>query len=330
MTLQFPARPASASDPRPQASTNGQDAHTTIYHDFVAFAASSDTPAADRSPDDGSTHDTGLQTTRSDLLTIGQSTASGDLSPVPGIDPRKLIHRGQSWIMLDAADRHIIPAVEWIVPGEIPAHALTVIYGPSGVGKSFFIVDVALRVAQEHPVVYLAREGENGVPSRIDAWCAYHNQPSGRLALALGTVAFFDERDIETFIAGCTKVNPVMVMVIVDTLARSMVGADENSTRDMNRFTAQCTRIIRALNCAVVLVHHTGRYGDHERGSTVLRGAADSMIALVDDDDLIQVECAKTKDAKPFPSRVMTLHPVDVGVVDAHGTPITTPVIHPE
>jgi hypothetical protein len=248
-----------------------------------------------------------------------------DMLPVKGVPKDKVIATGRTWMMMHAADRHLIPPVEWIVPGEIPARGLTVVYGPSGVGKSFYIIDIALKIAQEHPVVYMALEGEGGVPSRIDAWCKHHNKDVGKLILSLGTVSFFDDNDLSDFLTGCQRVEPVMV--IVDTLARSMVGADENSTRDMNKYTAQCSKIMATLGVAVVLVHHTGKTGDAERGSSVLRGACDSMIALVDDDEFVQVKCSKTKDAKPFPTRDMMLLPVDVGVIDAHGSPLETPVM---
>ena len=242
--------------------------------------------------------------------------------------PREsVLATGKTWLLMHAEERHKIPPVEWVIPGEVPRRALTVIYGPSGVGKSFFVIDRALSVAQEEAVVYIAAEGESGVPSRVDAWCKHHETGAGQLYLALGALDFFDGGDLEHFIDSVRDYAPAMV--IVDTLARSMTGADENSTRDMNRFVRECKRVEQELECGVVLVHHTGKQGDVERGSSVLRAASDSMISLIDDDEFVQVECAKTKDAKPFETHFMTLKSVDVGLVDAHGEPLETPVIVP-
>jgi hypothetical protein len=270
-------------------------------------------------------HDAAAEITK--LPNIVSETVSEQNLPVKGVPRDKIIAAGRSWMMMHASDRHLIPHVEWVIPGEVPARALTVVYGPSGVGKSFYVIDMALRLAQDAPVVYMALEGEGGVPSRIDAWCQHHNKQAGDLILSLGTITFFDDDDLQGFIDGCKAVKPRVV--IVDTLVRSMSGADENSTREMNEYTNRCKQIINALDCAVVLVHHTGKDGDRYRGSSVLKSNADSMIALIDDDDFIQVKCEKTKDAKPFATRDMTLLPVDVGVVDAHGNHLETPVMVP-
>ena len=267
------------------------------------------------------------ESTMDELLKCAPLSSQPDdtLLPVQGLPQDKIVASGKTWIMMHARDRDCIPPVEWIIPGEIPNRGLTVIYGTSGVGKSFFIIDRALKIAQEQPVVYAALEGESGVPSRIDAWCKHHRKTEGNLFLCLGEVNFFDSSEVEAFITGAKLNTPRMV--IIDTLARAMGEGDENSTRDMNKLMSLCKRLYTALDCAVILVHHTGKDGQQERGSYSLRGAADSMIQLVDDDEFIQVECTKTKDAKPFPTYFMKLLPVDVGVVDASGKRLETPVI---
>ena len=41
-----------------------------------------------------------------------------------------------------------------------------------------------------------------------------------------------------------------------------------------------CKAAVRELGCAVILVHHTGKSGDSERGSSAMRGALDTMICI--------------------------------------------------
>ena len=260
------------------------------------------------------------------LSSADDQPLDNSLLPVE-IPQDKIIAHGKTWLLMHAKHRHEIPPIEWILPGEIPDRGLTVVYGPSGVGKSFFTIDRALTIAQKNTVIYMAGEGEGGIPSRIDAWCKHHSKNQGELLLCLGALEFLNQGELETFIDSIKPLNPRVV--IVDTMARSMAGADENSTRDMNKFVRECGKLQHILGCAVVLVHHTGKSGDVERGSSVLRAAADSMIALIDDDDMVLVECAKTKDAKPFQTKYMILKPIDVGVVDAHGNKLETPVILP-
>lgn len=242
-----------------------------------------------------------------------------------GLPEDRILASGTSWITVAADTLSLLPHVSWIVKGEIPDHGMTVLFGPSGVGKSFAAIDYALRIAQERPVLYAAGEGEYGVDSRIKAWCKHHGRNPGKLFITMGTVGFMDGSEADLFIEQHRQIKPNLI--IIDTLARSMVGADENSTRDMNNFISSVNRIMQELSCAVMLVHHTGHQAIRERGSSVLRAASDSMIQLSDEDDLIRYECAKSKDAKPFPSRYMKMLPVDTGLMDEDGNVIMTPVM---
>jgi predicted transcriptional regulator len=84
------------------------------------------------------------------------------------------------------------------------------------------------------------------------------------------------------------------------------------------------------MSTAVLLVHHTGKQGMVERGSSVLRAACDSMLQLSDEDDVIRLESAKSKDARPFDARYLKLETVLIqGVTDADGEPVYSPVVVP-
>lgn len=214
----------------------------------------------------------------------------------------------RSWKIVHASKLGSIPQVNWLIPGEIPEKGLTVMYGAPSVGKSFAGIDYALRVAQEHTVVYVAAEGESGYHARVGAWCKHNSKSEGKLYLCLGSPNMMNDSDLETFIAMIANLSPAMV--VVDTLAMAMIGGDENSARDMGKVIMSCRAIQRELDCAVVLVHHTNKSGTAERGSGALRGAADSMIRLTGDDDIVLIECIKSKDSAPFPTRYMKLLPV--------------------
>jgi RecA-family ATPase len=49
------------------------------------------------------------------------------------------------------------------------------------------------------------------------------------------------------------------VLVVIDTLARCMVGADENSARDMGEAIDALDRLRRAAGSCVLPVHHMGK-----------------------------------------------------------------------
>jgi DNA-binding MarR family transcriptional regulator len=106
-----------------------------------------------------------------------------------------------------------------------------------------------------------------------------------------------------------------LLMVVIDTLAMSMIGADENSARDMGMALSAIRQLIETLKCAVLLVHHSAKHSASERGSSALRGNADSMIKVAAYDDLISVECAKAKDFDPFEQHYYRLHALNGSVV---------------
>lgn len=243
-----------------------------------------------------------------DFCMLHGDGSSAALLKLPTLSPEIENDYTRNWTIIHASQLKNLPTVSWLVPGEIPEKGMTVVYGPSGVGKSFLSLDYALTVAQQRVVVYVAAEGESGYHLRVSAWCKHNNLSEGKLYLCLGSPNLMDEPDLEAFINTIARLSPSMV--VVDTLAMAMIGGDENSARDMGRVIMASRLIQRETDSAVVLVHHTNKGGSVERGSGALRGAADSMIRVTGDDDLILIESSKSKDTAPFDTRYMKLLPV--------------------
>lgn len=231
----------------------------------------------------------------------------------------------RNWVIVHASELENLPPVEWLIPGEIPKKGLCVIFGQSGAGKSFLSLDYALRLAQAGSVVYIAAEGESGYPQRIAAWRTHNKQGVGNLYICLGAVNIYDPDDFEDFVTSITQYNPCLV--VVDTLAMCMSG-DENDAKAMGSVIRASKRMMNELSCSVVMVHHVNKGGIAERGSTALRGACDMMIKVSPEDDIIRVECSKTKDTAAFQPRYMKLLPIILGT-DADGREIASPVIIP-
>jgi hypothetical protein len=91
------------------------------------------------------------------------------------------------------------------------------------------------------------------------------------------------------------------VLVIFDTLARSMVGGDEYSARDMGEVVATLDRFT-ALGCAVMFTHHSGRGNDdHGRGSSALDAAVDTELRIekrANDDTAITLKRTKQRNCR--------------------------------
>jgi KaiC/GvpD/RAD55 family RecA-like ATPase len=216
-----------------------------------------------------------------------------------------------------------LPLLTWLLPGEIPEYGLVLVYGPSGVGKSFFTLDYALRLAEDISVVYIASEGEAGYTIRVAAWARHHQRDIDRynLYFYMNIVALLDDRERAAFVKLISPIHPKLI--IVDTLAHAMLPGNENDTRDMGLFLKASKKIQRELGCAIVMVHHTSKHSEDERGSSVLRGSCDMMIRLTEEDQVIAVTCTKSKDTQPFATRYMRLLPVQLP--DGQSSPVLIP-----
>ena len=136
-----------------------------------------------------------------------------------------------------------LPKTTWRVKGLFPEHGLGSIYGPSGSGKSFLALDLMAAVAcgsafyghktTQCPVVYVALEGTGGIAKRVEAYETHHKiklPPTFRivtdmLSLFSSEAAVFAEAVIE---AGLNE-----GVIVIDTLAQSAPGSDENSSAHM-------------------------------------------------------------------------------------------------
>lgn len=222
-----------------------------------------------------------------------------------------------SLALFDARQLRRLPPPRLLLPG-IPEEGLTVLYGESGAGKSFIALNYAIEIATNGLVVYAPTEGLRGYAQRLEAWENHHGAsvPNSLYFLASG-LSLTDKAAFETLIAQIElwRRGQRLLMVVIDTLAMSMIGADENSSRDMGLALAAIRQLIETLKCAVLLVHHSAKNSVSERGSSALRGNADSMIKVTAYDDVIRLECAKAKDFEPFEQRYYRLKSIDGSAV---------------
>lgn len=193
------------------------------------------------------------------------------------------------------------------------ARGFNVVFGPSGHFKSFYALNQAMQVAQTMPVAYVAAEGSAGFTQRIDAWCEYYKKDKPeRLWFLPEELNLLAEDDVNEAIKAiyaktCGK---RLALIVLDTYARCLLGGDENSAKDCGKAIYQCARIQRTFHSAVDIVHHSNRAERGERGSGALRGAADSMIEISSDGEVIKVECSKLKDGEPWPTEKYRFHRV--------------------
>lgn len=213
--------------------------------------------------------------------------------------------------LMPAADLAALPPLKWLIKGLVPESGFAVLYGPPGSGKSTIALDLALQVAAGRAVVYIAAEGAGGYPARLLAWTKHHARPAGNLLFALEAVNLLDKTERAEMLGALGDVTPALL--VVDTLARCMIGGDENSAKDMGLAIDALDTIRRLTGCAVLVLHHTTKAGNGERGSSALRGAADVMLELAESDGLLTLTATKTKDSAPPPDQCLRLVSIETG-----------------
>ena len=209
-----------------------------------------------------------------------------------------------------------LPDPMFLVNGMIHDRGIGVIYSPPGTGKTTAIAALAVAIAtggrffghqvlDPGPVVYVGAEDPSGFKVRLRA----AKVAAGlRLEVPIGVYTFPEAVDLgdaasvarfERFLKAQRFEMPLK-MVIVDTYAASTPGANENSAEDTTTAMTHAVRWRQALNCAVMLAHHTNATGTRERGHSAMRGACDFMISMTPLDDLIHMECSKIRNGSPF------------------------------
>jgi hypothetical protein len=232
------------------------------------------------------------------------------------------------------------------VEGLLTSSAMSVIYGPSNCGKTFFVVDLALHVSlgrewrgravDRGAVVYLSLEGAQGIRNRLAAFRKHHELNGEQLpfvAMPQPVNLLNEDADVHAVIelvnhvASETGIH--VAMVIVDTLSRAMAGGNENSPEDMTAIVGNCDRIRDATGAHVCIVHHSGKdEARGARGHSSLRAATDTEIEITREEgaDSSNVRVAKQRDLEAADPFAFALRSVPLGT-NRRGRDVTSCVV---
>lgn len=224
-------------------------------------------------------------------------------------------------------------APTFLIRDVMETSSLACIFGDPGCGKSFMSLHMACCVATGTPffglpvkqgvVIYLAGEGHGGLARRVSAWEAETGASMTDAPLFISAVAprLLDDAHTEavaTAVADVAGSEGAPCLIVVDTLARSFVGGDENSSQDMGRFIAALDAMKNVYpGCTVLVVHHTGHADKgRARGSMALLGSMDAEYICRKEGDAITLGNTKMKDAATFSPKGFALKSVTLGVDD--------------
>lgn len=226
-----------------------------------------------------------------------------------------------------------LPPPEWILHELLQKNSTALMYGPSGLGKSFVALEMLFALAtqndgifkpmREGRVLYISGEGTAGLGVRLLAWEGDRNTilPSDNPAFIGQALQLSDPKDRRHFITAVRKEfkERLPILIIFDTLARCAVGLDENSAKDMGLLVDGLEQIRTELGCSVLLVHHSTKASPKtERGSGAIFGAVDTVLSLQQDRRYLKLECVKQKNGEPAQTRRLLLKGhLDSCVLDA-------------
>lgn len=243
--------------------------------------------------------------------------------------------------VLTASDLLNTPPLRWLVRGVLPAQGLACMYGASGSGKSFLALDLCAAVAEGDPwfgrrvsatrVVYLALEGEFGFRQRLHAWQLHQGRdvPAG-LRFVMQPFDLRSPEDLAELADAVTASGGAGGLLIIDTLNRAAVGADENNGRDMGEIIDAAKLLQTQLGGAVLLIHHSGKDQTKGlRGHSSLNAALDAALEVRRDADRREWVIAKSKDDGDSAVYPFRLEVVEIGT-DEHGDPMTSCAVVPE
>jgi hypothetical protein len=232
-----------------------------------------------------------------------------------------------------------VRSVRWIVKDFLPAATLGVLFGESGSGKTFASYDLCAAVCRgiewngkrvtKGRVLYVVAEGVAGFVNRIKAYC--HQQGIKPSDVDMDVISDLTPNLLEpamiTDLIRDIQARDPYDLIVMDTFAQVMPGANENSGEDVGKALAECKRIHRHTGAMVLLVHHSGKDASKgARGWSGLRAAADVELEVLRSDELRSISVTKLKDGQDGANIGFKLHTVILGE-DEDGDDITSCIV---
>lgn len=230
----------------------------------------------------------------------------------------------------------------YLIKNVLSQSAMSVLYGASNSGKSFFAMDLAFSLSTATPwrgrrviksaVLYLAAEGGKGVANRIAALKKESGVVDVPFALRRGGMdllkAQADLQAVCDMAAEVAAKRPGLpLIIIIDTLSRIMAGGDENNAADMTALIRNLDAIREMTGAHIMLIHHSGKdTARGARGHSSLRAATDTEMEVQNEDGMRAAIVTKQREYPGGETFAFTLKTVTLGT-DQDGDEVSSCVV---
>ena len=178
----------------------------------------------------------------------------------------------------------------------LPQGGLAMVYGPRGIGKTYFSLSLAVSLATGKSFLRWAAPPETGVllvdgemlisDLRERLVNLLPHEPAKPISLLSGEQVFmkidrdlnFADLEFQAAVIGLLEANPELRVVVVDNISCLFMGLKESDKNDWEKVIPWLLTL-RRRGISVVLIHHSGKSGD-QRGTSGREDMLDSVIRL--------------------------------------------------
>lgn len=223
---------------------------------------------------------------------------------------------------------------DFLIEGLFERNALGQIFGATGSGKSFVVLDMCYCIAagldycgfatKQGSVAYICGEGFRGVSRRIKALQnKYGGDIREKLFISEQPGAFVNAGVTSEVAEAIAAIGNVQ-LVVVDTYHRNMGGGNENSADDFGLVLRNIDAFLKPLGVTTLIVHHSGHMDlGRVRGSSSIKAAMDFEYQVTKSGENIILKQTKVKDGVEPTPMAFVLVDCEVGT-DTSGKPRTS------
>ena len=234
-----------------------------------------------------------------------------------------------------------------MIEGYLPDRSVGIMRGQGSAGKTFMAISMAMAVIREGlkswqdplsaeegdwgavnvhgGVLFLAGESYLGIRDRFMALASREGvSPDdlvGRLTIQPRVPDFFNgDAHLDALLEFLRKREDIR-LVVIDTLQKAAVGADQNSASDMAKVNMNFARVRDAMGGgSVMVIAHTGKDDDRARGSSAIEDDSDFVLHVKNSGDgLRKLSVEKMRDGEVGPEFDFVLSPEGASAVVVPG-----------